>query len=93
MENKKERIYTTSEKLREAKKRYYEKIKNTDEYKQKCREYQREYIAKDKERYNDYQRNYQRTVYYPKVKEEGRRKNKYLEQEIDSLLPILIKTI
>ena len=53
MENKKERIYTTSEKLREAQKRYYEKIKNTDEYKQKSREYQREYIAKDKEKYHE----------------------------------------
>ncbi len=83
--------YPLYEEQREARRRYYEKIKDTEEYKQKNRDKQRKFMEKDKEKYNEYQREYQRNVYYPKVKN-GERKNKYLENEVNILLPMLIKT-
>jgi|LakMenEpi03Aug12_release.lakeMendotaPanAssembly.Ray.scaffolds.fasta_scaffold241637_2 hypothetical protein len=94
MENKNENSdasKTYEERQREARRRYYEKIKDTEEYKQKNRDKQRKFMEKDKEKYNEYQREYQRNVYYPKVKN-GERKNKYLENEVNVLLPMLIKT-
>ena len=50
------------------------------------------YYINNREKYNEYQREYQRTVYYPNKKNEEL-KNKYIEKETELLLPFLIQTI
>ncbi len=48
------------------------------------------YYLKNKEKYNEYQRDYQRTIYYPHKRQEEP-KNKHFEEETQLLLPFLIK--
>ena len=54
----------------EANKRYRNKKQNDEEYKAKINLYANQYYQLNKEKVNQYQRDYQRNVYYPKHKEQ-----------------------
>jgi hypothetical protein len=77
---------------RAANKKYREKMKENQEYKDKQKVRMQNYYINNREKYNEYQREYQRTVYYPNKKNEEL-KNKYIEKETELLLPFLIQTI
>ena len=68
-------------------KKYRDKMKENQEFKDKQKIRMQNYYINNREKYNEYQREYQRNVYYPKVKN-GERKNKYLENEVNVLLPM-----
>ena len=93
MENTNEKIVLkTSESQRAANKKYRDKMKSNEEYKAKQKVRMQNYYINNREKYNEYQREYQRTVYYPNKKNEEL-KNKYIEKETELLLPFLIKSI
>ena len=93
MENTNEKIVLkTSESQRAANKKYREKMKENQEFKDKQKIRMQNYYINNREKYNEYQREYQRTVYYPNKKNE-KLKNKYIEKETEPLLPFLIQTI
>ena len=88
MENNKEKIYKSSEAQRAANRRYREKIKDTAEYKEKVKTWHKNYVANNREKCNEYQKEYQRTIFYPN-KRLGEKNKKYFENEIDIFLPNL----
>ena len=93
MENTNEKIVLkTSESQRAANKKYRDKMKFNEEYKARQKVRMQNYYINNREKYNEYQREYQRTVYYPNKKNEEL-KNKYIETETELLLPFLIQTI
>jgi len=93
MENTNEKIVLkTSESQRAANKKYCDKMKENQEYKARQKVRMQNYYVNNREKYNEYQREYQRTVYYPNKKNEEL-KNKYIEKETELLLPFLIQTI
>ena len=67
-------------------------MKENQEYKARQKVRMQNYYINNREKYNEYQREYQRTVYYPNKKNEEL-KNKYIEKETELLLPFLIKSI
>ena len=50
----------TSASQREANRRYREKMKDNEEYKRKLKESHQRYVNNNKEKYNEYQQDYQR---------------------------------
>jgi len=50
------------------------------------------YYINNREKYNEYQRDYQRIIYYPNKRQEEL-KNKFIDKETEVLLPFLIQTI
>ena len=91
MENTDEKkVLKSSESQRLANKKYREKMKDNQEYKDKQKERMKNYYLKNKEKYNEYQREYQRNIYYPHKRQEEL-KNKYFDKETQVLLPFLIK--
>jgi hypothetical protein len=92
MENTDEKKVSKSESQRLANKKYREKMKENQEYKDKQKERMKNYYLKNREKYNEYQRDYQRTIYYPNKRQEEL-KNKRIDKEIDILLPFLTQTI
>ena len=85
-------VLKTSESQRAANKKYRDKMKSNEEYKARQKVRMQNYYINNREKYNEYQREYQRTVYYPNKKNEEL-KNKYIEKETELLLPFLIKSI
>ena len=85
-------VLKTSESQRAANKKYRDKMKENQEYKARQKVRMQNYYINNREKYNEYQREYQRTVYYPNKKNEEL-KNKYIEKETELLLPFLIKSI
>ena len=93
MENTNEKIVLkTSESQRAANKKYREKMKENQEYKAKQKVRMQNYYINNREKYNEYQRDYQRTIYYPNKRQEEL-KNKFIDKETEVLLPFLIQTI
>ena len=91
MENTDEKkVLKSSESQRLANKKYREKMKENQEYKDKQKERMKTYYLKNREKYNEYQREYQRNIYYPHKRQEEL-KNKFLDKETQVLLPFLIK--
>ena len=84
-------VKKTSESQRAANKKYREKMKENQEFKDKQKIRMQNYYINNREKYNEYQREYQRTVYYPNKKNEEL-KNKYIEKETELFLPLLIQT-
>jgi hypothetical protein len=71
---------TPEEKMKaqvEANKRYRKKKQSDVDYKAKINEYANKYYQLNKEKVNQYQRDYQREIYYPKHRET---KNKKVEE-------------
>jgi type III secretory pathway component EscR len=66
-----------------ANQKYRDKKRNDEDYKIKTREYQNKYYKENQEKVNEYQRNYQREVYYPKNKKSIK------DQDLYALLPFL----
>jgi hypothetical protein len=90
MENTDEKKVSKSDSQRLANKKYREKMKENQEYKDTQKERMKTYYLKNREKYNEYQREYQRNIYYPHTRQEEL-KNKYFEKETQVLLPFLIK--
>lgn len=85
-------FFKISEAQRAANKKYREKMKENQEFKDKQKIRMQNYYINNREKYNEYQRDYQRTIYYPNKRQEEL-KNKFRDKEIDILLPFLTKTI
>ena len=66
-----------------ANQKYRDKKRNDEDYKNKTREYQNRYYKSNQEKVNEYQRNYQREVYYPAHKKIIK------DVDINALLPFL----
>ena len=82
MESEKKRIYKSSEAQRAANRKYREKVKDTEEYKQKNNAWARNYAINNKEKFDNYQREYHRKKYQEK-------KQEYLKIETQVLLPVV----
>ena len=61
-------ILKTSESQRAANKKYLEKLKENQEIRARKKLGMRNYYINNREEYNEYHREYQRTVYYSKTK-------------------------
>ena len=72
MENIEEKkvLPKTSASQREANKRYRQKMKDNEELKRKLKESHKRYIINNKEKYNEYQRDYQQLIYYSNKRQE-----------------------
>ena len=77
----------TSASQREANSR--EKIKDNEEYKRKLKESHQRYVNNNKEKYNEYQRDYQRLIYYPNKRQEELN-SKFFEKETRIVFPVII---
>ena len=91
MENSKKSTSTSTKRTVEEQKaaqiiynqRYRDKKRNDEDYKNKTREYQNKYYKINQEKVNEYQRNYQREVYYPAHKKTTK------DADLNALLPFL----
>lgn len=81
------RVYKSSEKQREANKRYLEKMRGTPEYRERVRINCQKWKSTHREQYNEYQRNLEKRLYHEKKGEVI--KNKFIENELTVLLPQL----
>ena len=64
-------------------------MKDNEEYKRKLKESHQRYIINNKEKYNEYQRDYQRLIYYPNKRREELNNN-FFEKETKIVFPVII---
>ena len=79
----------TSASQREANRRYRQKMEDNEKYKRKHKESHQIYVNNNKEKYNEYQRDYQRSIYYPNKRQEELN-NKVFEKETKIVFPVII---
>ena len=85
--NTEKKVYKSSKAQRAANRRYREKVKDTEEYKQKNIAWAQNYALNNKEKFDNYQREYKRNAYQKKKLQQLEKLQK-IETEI--LLPIMI---
>lgn len=83
-----EKNYKTSEAQRAANKRYKEKMKESEEYKEKQKVWTKNYYLNNRDEYNAYQREYAKKVYHLKKEEKlNMINNNNLQKEINIYFP------
>ena len=66
-----------------------ERMKDNEEFKRKLKKSHQRYVNNNKEKYNEYQRDYQRSIYYPNKRQEELN-NKVFEKETKIVFPVII---